>query len=84
MKVKEKEIPSRSVALVCDRRTLKYRALPEPLDTCLPSIEQIEANVGRSGEEEASSKLGVLDWQGNPDLAAGAAQAYAPIPPSGA
>jgi len=28
-------------------------ALPEPLDTCLPSIEQIEAELGRIGEEES-------------------------------
>jgi hypothetical protein len=44
-------------------RNLKYmkffaeyqlvRALPEPLDTCLPSIEQIEAELGRIGEEES-------------------------------
>ena len=27
------------------------RALPEPLDTCLPSIEHIEAELGRIGEE---------------------------------
>ena len=28
------------------------RALPEPLDTCLPSIEQIEAELGRIGESD--------------------------------
>ena len=29
------------------------RALPEPLDTCLPSIEQIEAELGRIGDGES-------------------------------
>ena len=29
------------------------RALPEPLDTCLPSIEEIEAELGRIGDEES-------------------------------
>ena len=28
----------------------RRRALPEPLDTCLPSIEVIEAELGRIGE----------------------------------
>ena len=28
------------------------RALPEPLDTCLPSIEQIEAELGRNGDSD--------------------------------
>ena len=27
-------------------------ALPEPLDTCLPSIGQIEAELGRIGEDD--------------------------------
>jgi predicted nuclease of restriction endonuclease-like (RecB) superfamily len=31
------------------------RALPEPLDTCLPSIEQLEAELGRIGEEESGT-----------------------------
>lgn len=28
------------------------RALPEPLDTCLPSIGEIEAELGRIGESD--------------------------------
>lgn len=31
------------------------RALPEPLDTCLPSIEQIEAELGRIEDEESGT-----------------------------
>lgn len=30
----------------------RRRALPEPLDTCLPSIEQIEAELGRIGKSD--------------------------------
>ena len=33
-------------------------ALPEPLDTCLPSIEEIEAELGRIGEEESGTLNG--------------------------
>lgn len=29
------------------------RALPEPPDTCLSSIEEIEADLGRIGEDES-------------------------------
>ena len=32
------------------------RALPEPLDTCLPSIEQIEPELGRLGESDCDSR----------------------------
>ncbi|MGL5017959.1 MAG: hypothetical protein ACRDBP_07490 [Luteolibacter sp.] len=31
------------------------RALPGPLDTCLPGIEEIEAEPGRIGEEESGT-----------------------------
>ena len=33
------------------------RALPEPLDICLPSIEQIEAELGRIGEDGCRVRL---------------------------
>ena len=31
------------------------RALPEPLDTCLPGIEKIEAELGRIADEESGT-----------------------------
>ena len=33
----------------------RRRALPEPLGTCLPSIEQIEAELGRIEDEESGT-----------------------------